>query len=256
MSKLITQSTLTVNGVDLKTPRLIEPPPRVTIGKKPEHITVVCVWWGTLYPKTYVEKLRDSVARNLSIPHTFVCITDRDDVPEGVVKVAPQIPGAVSTGKNSYGDGKGWWQKVGLFAPGLLNGRVLYMDLDVVVTGSLDSIASVEQPFCMIENYGPNKAHAAHNSSVMVWTPSEKTEQIFTKFSPDVTNELHGDQCWIWRVMRDEIHNYPKSWVVSYKYEKHPQWRHTNNETAVVVFHGKPKPHEVLNDPLVKNNWK
>lgn len=248
MSRMITQSTLTTNGVDLKTPALLEPPPRVTVGDKPDHITVACVWWGTLYPKSYVERLRNSVNRNLSIPHDFVCITDRDDVPEGIRAIKPPLPNS----------SKGWWQKVGLFAPEIFkpNTRILYLDLDVVIVGSLDKIASVQEPFCMIENYGPNKGHAAHNSSVMVWTPTEKTSEVYTKFSDDVIKELHGDQCWVWRVHRDDIHDWPKNWVVSYKYEKHKQWRHADENTAVVVFHGSPKPHQVLNDRQIYENWK
>lgn len=255
---MITQSLLTTNGVDLKTPKLLEPPPRVTVGDKPEFITVACVWWGTLYPKSYVERLRNSVARNLTVPHEFVCITDRDDVPEGVRAIPTPVPNELCQGTNSYGDGKGWWAKVGLFKPGLFGDakRVLYLDLDVVIVGSLDKIASVQEPFCAIENFGPNKGHAAHNSSVVVWTPNEKSDEIYTKFSPDVPNQLHGDQCWIWRVLRDDIRDYPKNWVVSYKYEKHRQWRHADENTSVVVFHGSPKPHQVLREKQIYENWK
>ena len=245
MSRMITQSKLTVKGVDLKTPKLLEPPPRVTVGSAPDKLIVICVWWGTLYPRKYVEILRDSVKRNLSIPYEFYCLTDHEEDIPGVI-VLPTL------NKN-----KGWWQKVNLFQPDLFNynRRILYLDLDVVVVGSLDKIASVQEPFCMIENYGPNKGHAAHNSSVMVWTPCAKSDFIYTKFDDQVMKELHGDQCWIWRVLRDDIHDYPKNWVVSYKYEKHPQWHHADDETAVYVFHGQPKPHQV-GDKHIKNNWR
>jgi len=243
---MITQSTLTINGIDLKTPNLLEPPPRVTVGKAPEKLIVACVWWGTLYPIEYVKRLYNSVKRNLTIPHEFVCITD-NEVPEGITKIKPPL----SDSK------KGWWQKVGLFHPDLFptDARILYLDLDVVIVGSLNNIAKVREPFCMIENYGPNKGHAAHNSSVMVWTPSENTYNIYNKFSEDVMQQLHGDQCYIWRVLRDNIHDYPKSWVVSYKYEKYPQWNHADKNTAIYVFHGQPKPHEVK-DPLIVENWR
>jgi hypothetical protein len=178
---MITQSTLTTNGIDLKTPKLFEPPPRVSVGPPPEKITVACVWWGTLYPQKYVVNLRNMVARNLTIPYEFVCITDRDDVPKGVTKIPTPIPNELCRGKNHYGDGKGWWAKVGLFKPDLFGDakRIMYLDLDLCIIRNLDSLASVQQPFCMIENFGPNKGHAAHNSSVLVWTPNEKSE-IFT----------------------------------------------------------------------------
>lgn len=255
MSKVITQSLLTINGVDLKTPPLLDPPPRTTVGEPPNFITVVMVWWGTLYPQKYVTNLRNMINRHLSVPHEFVCITDRDDVPKGVRKIPTPVPNEVCQGKNSYGDGKGWWQKISLFAPGLFTGRIMYFDLDVCIIGNIDRLASVQQDFCMIENFGPNKRHAAHNSSVMVWTPNTKSEQIYTKFSPDVTKHLHGDQCYDWRVMHPNIWNYPKSWVVSYKYEKYPQWKHMNKDTSVVVFHGQPKPHQVR-DSYIVSNWK
>ena len=258
MSKMITQSTLTTNGIDLKTPVLPHPPRRVTLGPAPEKLIVACVWWGTKYGVEYVEKLRNSVARNLSVPYEFVCITDREDVPEGVRAIPTPVANELCQSTNSYGDGKGWWAKVGLFKPGLFGDatRIMYLDLDVVVCGSLDRIACSQESFCMIENFGPNKGHAAHNSSLVLWTPSERTDRIYEKFSPEVTVELHGDQCWIWRVMDEDIYNYPKSWAVSYKYEKAGlAWQNANQETAVIVFHGKPDPHEVT-DQVVLRNWR
>jgi hypothetical protein len=248
MSRMITQSLKTVHGVELRTPPLPDPPKRVTPGQQPNRLTVACVWYGTRYGIEYVEKLRNSVARNLSIPFDFVCITPHQKVPEGVIRMSPPIPH----------DPKfdGWWQKVGLFSPDLFgpSQRILYLDLDVVIINSLDTIASSDDSFCMIENFGPNKGHAAHNSSCMLWTPTENTARIFTQFSPDVMKELHGDQCWIWRVMLDEIRNFERYQCVSYKYERHPQWRHANDKTSVVVFHGKPKPHEV-SDFYIRDNW-
>lgn len=248
MTRPITQSTLTVNGIDLKTPRLIDPPPRVTRGEKPDRLTVACVWWGSLYGADYVAKLRSAVARHLTVPHDFVCITPHKKVPDGVHAIPPAMPV----------NAEGWWQKVGLFAPNLFStsDRVLYLDLDVVIINSLDALVSATDPFCMIENYGPNKGHAAHNSSVMLWTPSTDTWCIFDGYSPDVSKKLHGDQCWIWRVMRHRIANFEKHEAVSYKYEKmQPQWRHKNEKTSIVVFHGNPKPHQVK-DPEIVRNWK
>jgi len=243
---MITQSRKTVKGIDLKTPKLLEPPPRVTVGTQPSKLYVVCVWWGTAYSKKYVEHLRNSIKRNLSIPYTFFCLTDHKSVKIDDVVMLPILDNSTKT----------WWAKVCLFRPQLFDkdARILYLDLDVVVTGSLNTLACVQEPFCMIENYGPNKGHAAHNSSVMVWTPTPETDKIFTQFSPDVMKELHGDQCYIWRVRRDNIHDYPKNWVVSYKYEKHSQWHHADKDTCVYVFHGEPKPHKVK-DAIIKRNW-
>lgn len=244
MSRMITQSLKSVGGVELRTPPLPEPPQRVTPGVMPQRLTVACVWWGTQYGIDYVENLLAGVKRNLTVPFDFVCITPHTEVPEGVIRMSPPL------GNNS----EGWWQKVGLFSPDLFgpSQRVLYLDLDVVIIGSLDEIVRSEDPFCMIENFGPNKGHAAHNSSVVLWTPTEKTAEIFTKFDAGVMKELHGDQCWIWRVMQDEIRDFERYQCVSFKYERHPQWHHATDDTAVVIFHGQPKPHNCGNVRLMK----
>lgn len=244
MSRMITQSIKTIHGVDLRTPQLIEPPPRTTLGPPPEELTIVCVWWGNLYPVKYVETLYNMVKRNLSIPYEFVCLTDQ--TPPNYIKKIP-----LNTTK------KGWWNKIHLFDPDLFNPsrRILYFDLDIVIIGNLDKIASVQEPFCMIENFSMNKPHCAHNSSVMVWTPSQETSKAYTQFSNDVMKELHGDQCWLWRVHTDNIHNFPQNWIVSYKYEKIPKYRHANADTSIICFHGRPKPHEVRDQNIV-TNWK
>ena len=242
MSQII-QSTKIINGVDLKTPPLPEPKRSTTTYNTPEKITVACVWWGTLYGKEYVEKLRNSVKRHLTIPHEFVCLTDRDDVPDGVKKIPLEV------------GPEGWWQKTSLFKPGLFEGKVIFFDLDVIIINSLDKFVRIENEFSMIENFGPNKKHSAHNSSIMVWTPSEKTEKIYTQFSKEITEELHGDQCWIWRVMNEDITNYVIDWVESYKYGQIPQFRRFTKNTSVIVFHGEPKPHSISHDGL-KRHWR
>ena len=240
MSQII-QSSKIINDVELMTPKLIDPPPYAAIYRYPEKLNIVCVWWGDLYPIQYVETLRDSVERNITIPYDFYCITDRLVAPDGMI----HIPCENQTG---------WWQKVNLFKPGLFEGRTLYLDLDVVITGSLDLIASSEGEMVMIENFGPNKGHAAYNSSCMLWTPSELTEKIYTSFDDSIMGILHGDQCWIWRVLRDNIKAFRKDLLDSYKYHKTGTWSRKTQDTSVWVFHGRPNPHEV-NDDWVKRAW-
>jgi len=244
---MIVQSNKLINGVNLNTPVLPTPVKYSPITTPPEYLTVVCVWWGDLYGIDYVQKLYNSVKRNLSIPHQFYCITEHDHVPEGVRKI--QTPST----------SQGWWQKVNLFQPGLFpkESRILYLDLDVVITDSIDQIVSSSGDFVMIENFGPNKNHAAHNSSVVLWNPTDLTDHIFNAFDQSVTFELHGDQCWIWRVMDKYITNFRKDLVDSYKYAKILNWKRSRVDkpySPVMIFHGNPKPHE-CGDAWVKQYW-
>jgi len=79
-------------------------------------LTVCCVKQGDKYDDRYVQRLRNSVARNLSFNHRFVCFTE-NDVPD--VECLP-LPC----------DLKGWWSKVGLFRDltnfGVDNEPILY----------------------------------------------------------------------------------------------------------------------------------
>lgn len=131
---------------------------------------------------------------------------------------------------------------------------VLYLDLDVVITGSIDALAfqRTEEPLTMIFNFGPNRSHCAHNSSVMKWTAGDpRVGAIYSLFTNDVMKKLHGDQCWIWRVLRDKVANWPQKMIKSYKYDCRGR---DPNGAAVVVFHGDPKPHQCKED-WVRKNW-
>lgn len=247
MSRMITQSTITTGGVDLRTPQLPNPVKRVTPGELPHHITVACVWnKSATYTVEYVENLYEMVRKHCPIPFSFVCITPHNDLPDGVIRMQSPL---------SQKHHSGWWHKVGLFSPDLFgpSSRVLYLDLDVVITGSLEEILRADDPFCMIENFGPNKAHAAHNSSCMLWTPTDRTAEIFMNFSEDVMKHLHGDQCWIWRVMLDDICDFEQHSCVSFKYgRQRAQWNWETEDTSIFVFHGEPKPHNCGNAKLMQ----
>jgi hypothetical protein len=251
------------------------------------RLAVVCVYWGNKYGPEYVRRLANAVRDNLKgFAHDFYCLTDSAFVRQsaeawGVQCLPlPDMPGTK----------EGWWRKVSLFKPGaiptcpgrpeLLAGApigmyhcegcgdmvmagephakryALYLDLDVVVTGDLVELLRSQVPahgIVMAENFGPNKPHAAHNSSVMLWRLGECAE-VWTDWTPAVAEALHGDQCWIWRRLDGRIAEFPAELVRSYKYD----CREAGVPPAgcrVVVFHGKPDPHEVRAD-WVAERWR
>lgn len=219
-----------------------------TYGKPPDSLIVACVYVGDKYPLDYVDRLYGSVKRNLTVPFTFHALTDNVVHFHGSrFKIWGGRAHAIRV---AY---PGWWAKIGLFDPQLFKPgqRVLYLDLDVVVCGSLDRIVSVAEPFVAVENFSPNRNQSAHNSSVMVWTAGhERPTSIFNDFRREYMDQLHGDQCWISRLLPDTP-NFSNADIKSYKY-------HTlrgDKGGSVIVFHGKPDPHEV-DHPLVVEHWK
>lgn len=95
------------------------------------ELNVVCVKWGSKFDAKYVNRLYAAVERNLSLEHRFVCFTDD-----------PQwIDTAIETHPIPQTDLKSCWTKLALFSDRLpLQGVMLYLDLDNLVTGSLDGL--------------------------------------------------------------------------------------------------------------------
>lgn len=198
-------------------------------------LTVYCVYWGDKYSIQYPRRLQMMVARNLSLPHRFVCISDK--VIDGVETVKPLC------------DYPFWWQKIGLFHPDLNDGPAIYFDLDVVITGNLDGFAAYTGGGLWMPRNWSNSGHSGWQSSVMAWRGSDASE-IFTSFDFERDSpRLWGDQEFITELMGDRVHEIPLGEIISYKY--HCRGRSLPEHAKVVCFHGKPDYHEV-SDSWVK----
>ena len=107
--------------------------PHVPEGDAPEQ-TVLCFKWGTAYPAAYVNVLARAVADHLG-PHRFVCLTDDAAGLDPRVEARPLPELGLPSGMVA----RGGWPKLGVFDPGLgLTGKVLVLDVDLVVTGRLE----------------------------------------------------------------------------------------------------------------------
>ena len=91
--------------------------------------------WGTLYGPEYANRLYGMVARNTSRPLRFICFTDDASGLRSEIEVQPiphiDLPEPyIRTG----------WRKLAIWGESLLNieGNVLFLDLDLLITGSID----------------------------------------------------------------------------------------------------------------------
>lgn len=149
-------------------------------------ITVVLWKWGRKYTRRHIEVMQSMLARHLSLPHRIVCITDRpDDLPSGVdsFDIRYTIPRAdfkcirrmwLYAGESK--PGKKW--------PGDLGERLFQVDIDVVITGSLDAIVGRPEPFVIWKsdsNYGEKWAY---NATVMLLTPGARAD-VWTRYRED-----------------------------------------------------------------------
>lgn len=140
-------------------------------------LNVVCVKYGTKYGADYVNKLYFGVKRHLSTPHTFTCFTEDASGLDPNVLVQPL--------RHSW---QTWWSKVHIFESEVYRSSsspwVLYIDLDMIITGSLDELVakigtsvksfatlSTDEIFCENVSNG-------YNSSVMLFH-KERTRHLY-----------------------------------------------------------------------------
>lgn len=211
--------------------------------------TVICIKWGPKYGPEYVNTLYSMVARNLAQPFRFVCFTDdgaglRDEVecqplPEIHVPKARQISP---------------WRKVGIFRPGLggLEGKVLFLDLDVVVTGPLDDLFTYSDKLAIPENW-TQKGQGVGNSSVFTFEAGT-LHYIFDRYNEAIESlfgQYPNSQTFVSRTAAEhgDLEFFPKNWVRSFKVDCMPgglmNWiarPRLPQDARVVAFHGDPKP--------------
>ena len=207
------------------------------------------------------------VARHMTIPYEFVCLTDDLTPIEGVRSIV----------QPNVGYARGWWHKVHMFDPTLpIEGRILYFDLDVVIHNNIDKLGNTHtSEFMGIHDF--NRTFYNNwinlNSSVMAWNHRTQNH-IWNQFKTNQNEalRLHGDQDWIWRTSKDRISFWPNDWIQSYKWEirkreelividgkrQFKEEKHSvkiPKDCCVTVFHGDPKPEDVK-DQFVVDNWK
>ena len=227
-------------------------------------INVVCLKWGDKYAPDYVNRLYGMVRRNLTLPFVFHCMTENPLGLKPEINVLP-LP---DLGLH------GWWYKLYLFKNDFfgLRGEIFFLDLDIVITGSLDDLLTyMPHKFCIARDKTPG----SYNSSVMRFKSGSMgfIWETFIYQKKTVMDRFHGDQDWIQRlVLSAEIYPFPL--VVSYKFDCDarpkfcgggagkwlrkrgfltPSKQASLPENArIVLFHGKPDPEDVLCGPYDK----
>ena len=111
---------------------------------------VICMKWGTKYGPEYVNRLYAMVRRHLSGDFRFVCLTDDSTGIRSEVQCLPIPPLDLPAGIPERG-----WTKLATFSADLhgLRGTALFLDVDVVITGSLDEFFTQPGEFLIIHDY-------------------------------------------------------------------------------------------------------
>jgi hypothetical protein len=206
--------------------------------------------WGTRYPSTYVNCLWAMVRRNTARPTRLVCYTDDPSGIDPAVTSLP-LPPADLPPRLAVRP----WRKLSLWAdevPGI-SGDVLFLDLDVVITGPLDDFFDYEpaSTFCVIENWTQKGSGIGNTSCFRFRVGAHSYIYDGMRRDPSGTRAAHGnEQIYISRTVTEKAF-WPAPWCASFKHTLLPPWplnffkaAPLPAETRVVCFTGRPDPDE------------
>jgi len=220
-----------------------------------ETVNVVCLKWGELYGAEYVNKLFNMVSRNLSLPFRFICLTENGNGLEPGVEIWP-LP-EFEEPPWEYARVCSAWRKLALFKSGLadMQGKILFLDLDVVIVDNIDCFFTYSKTLAMIENwYQPNQNIG--QASAMCFAAGEP-ERLLTHYLADplmVLNQYPTEQAFISGHLNGECAFFPELWCQSYKMHAMPQglkkfFKRANvlpQGAKILVFHGRPNPPDAI----------
>jgi hypothetical protein len=213
-------------------------------------LNIACVCVGSRYSTEYVEILYSGIRRNLQAGYRgrFTVFTDNP--------AAFQSMAGVQTHEVAS-DLKGWWAKLYLFSAAAFpkGERVLYFDLDTIITGPIDDIADYRGPFAMLHDafriFG-------FQSAIMAWEAGTLTG-IWERWNAEGRPMPEGgDQEIIERYMLTHPTHAPEWWQDRYPGRFKSYKIHCTDGVpkgcSVVYFHGHPRPHEA--GGWVKDAWR
>jgi hypothetical protein len=219
--------------------------------------------WGTAYGVDYANTLYSMVSRNTRRPLRFICFTDDAEGLRPEIQPYPLPPIDLPLSHQ-------WkaWRKISLWQRDLadLDGDVLFLDLDVVVTGSIDAFFDFEpaKTYCVIENW-TQMGEGIGNTSVFRLRIGAHTE-VYDTLMADTAGafaKFRNGQTFVSRTI-SRMTYWPADWCVSFKHTLVPRWPLNFLKipplppgTRVVCFTGLPNPDHARDGewPSKRGEW-
>ena len=207
--------------------------------------------WGSRYGPEFVNRLQTSIKRHTNRPTRLYCFTDNKlgISKEVICKPLPEInlPESISFTP---------WRKLSVWQYPLdeLRGDILFLDLDLVITGNLDRFFDFKPGnYCVIENW-TQLGKKIGNTSCFKF-PAGKYDFVFKEFQKNPTKiwkTYHIEQIYLSNKIKDQIF-WPTEWCKSFKHDLLPKWpiriwqpAKLPSSTSIVAFTGKPDPDDVI----------
>jgi hypothetical protein len=220
---------------------------------------VLCMKWGTPFPAEAVNVLHRACRARTTLSFDFVCLTDDAAGLDAGIRALP-IPDIGLT--TAQVRAAGVWPKLALYVPDLqgLSGRCLFIDLDMVVLGSLDDFFTYPAPFVTIDvgrSWRPGGgAHRPEAGTGLVAFDLGRERQILDRFQADpegAIRDFRNEQDFV-AAHASSMAYWPPGWVISFKrFLRQPIGidllrapRRPPPSARVVAFHGTPRPMDLV----------
>lgn len=223
-------------------------------------LTVVTFFWRggrTWYTPDHVNVLRRMVGRHLSMPHRFICATNTPAGIDGSITVVPMRQDLVALG-NAY-------PKLEVFRPDaaeVYGDRILLLDLDLVIMGSLDALVDRSDSLVVWRDPMADRSERAlYNTSMLLLSAGTFPEvwETFDAATSPTTVKAEGwlgsDQAWLARTMGEGLPVWTEAdGVLSWRFDLAA--RGLAPHARVVAFHGRQKPEHLQGIDWIRDNWR
>ena len=213
---------------------------------------IISMKWGRRYGPEFVNRLNKSIQKHTKRQTQLICFTDDSTDIDDQVKCYP-LPN-IKLPKNIS---KTPWRKLSVWQFPLedLTGDVLFLDLDLVITGNLDQFFDYKPGcYCVIENWTQIGQNIGNTSCFRF--PVGKFAYVFHDFQSNPEKfwkKYHIEQIYISHKIKNQVF-WPSDWCKSFKHNLLPAWpfriwkpAKLPETTSIVAFTGKPDPDDVIN---------
>ena len=173
--------------------------------------------WGRKYGPEYVNRLYGMAARHVTGPFDFFCLTDDPTGVRPEVTCLPLPELGCELPKNTFGI----WGKSRLWRPDIgPTGPVLFLDLDVVVTGPLDGFFEHGDPDDVILARNPSTPLERLGQTSIFRFPVGKLAPLREMFLADpqgIADRYRFEQRFVTRHAPGGVRFWPRGWVAHFR---------------------------------------
>ncbi len=201
---------------------------------------IICLKHGTKFDADYVNKLYYGVKRNTTVDFTFHCFTEDSEGLNINIKVH-SLP--------KFDNVEGWWYKLYLFSEDIdIEGRILYIDLDTLITGNIDHYITQNEGFVVLQDLwakGDNVGSALmsyevgkhkHVWDIFIKDPAAAKQKIFPHGDQKII-QAHQSKRIYWQIL------FPNE-IISFKSNNAKE---PTKDVKIICFHGIPSIKNAIN---------